>query len=124
MVRRKTSTLLRASLTASSFDGWMMARISFMSVPWSRRPGGAVPWLCYAAGRPRDRERRRSAGGAFALAPGPRCGGWRCFFGVLQPRQQFLRGDGPKTLVEPLAEHVQRHGIACGEAGRDPAALA
>jgi hypothetical protein len=30
MVRRKTSTLLSASLTASSFDGWMMARMSFM----------------------------------------------------------------------------------------------
>src|SRR5260370_6958090 len=30
MVRRNTSTLLRASLTASSFEGWMMARISFI----------------------------------------------------------------------------------------------
>src|SRR6266545_707739 len=32
MVRRNTSTLLRASLTASSFAGWMIARMSFMVV--------------------------------------------------------------------------------------------
>src|SRR5205085_171024 len=36
MVRRKTSTLLSASLTASSFDGWMMARMSFMGVDYPR----------------------------------------------------------------------------------------
>src|ERR1700722_14711939 len=30
MVKRNTSTLFKASLTASNFDGWMMARISFI----------------------------------------------------------------------------------------------
>src|SRR4051812_37925336 len=33
MVSRKTATRLRASLTASSLDGWMMARMSFMAPP-------------------------------------------------------------------------------------------
>jgi hypothetical protein len=33
MVRRKTSTLLRASLTAYSLEGWIIAKISFMMIP-------------------------------------------------------------------------------------------
>src|SRR5207244_1741681 len=44
----KTSTLLRASLTASTLEGWMMARMSFMNdLLWEdaslRRPSSSEP---------------------------------------------------------------------------------
>src|SRR5688500_18198558 len=51
MVRRNTSTLLSASLTASSLCGWMMARISFMTLfPWrdQRHCSGAPSHLQHA----------------------------------------------------------------------------